>query len=78
MFTIQPAVHGGTVITIEADLTRGLHSFSIVGLAGKAIEEARDRIGAALKHSGLPSPKSQNQKIVISLAPAITSTNAPA
>ncbi len=70
VFTIQPAVHGGTVITIEADLTRGLHSFSIVGLAGKAIEEARDRIGAALKHSGLPSPKSQNQKIVISLAPA--------
>ena len=70
VYTIQPNVQGGTVVRIEADLTRGLHSFSIVGLAGKAIEEAKDRISAALKHSGFPSPKSQNQKIVISLAPA--------
>ena len=70
VFTIQPSVQGGTVVRIEADLSRGLHSFSIVGLAGKAIEEAKDRISAALKHSGFPSPKSQNQKIVISLAPA--------
>ncbi len=70
VFTIQPSVQGGTVVRIEADLSRGLHSFSIVGLAGKAIEEAKDRISAALKHSGFPSPKTQNQKIVISLAPA--------
>lgn len=70
IFTIQPSVQGGTVVRIEADLSRGLHSFAIVGLAGKAIEEAKDRISAALKHSGFPSPKSQNQKIVISLAPA--------
>lgn len=70
VFTIQPSVQGGTLVRIEADLSRGLHSFSIVGLAGKAIEEAKDRISAALKHSGFPSPKSQNQKIVISLAPA--------
>ena len=70
VFTIQPSVQGGTVVRIEADLSRGLHSFSIVGLPGKAIEEAKDRISAALKHSGFPSPKSQNQKIVISLAPA--------
>jgi len=70
VFTIQPSVQGGTLIRVEADLARGLHSFSIVGLAGKAIEEAKDRMSAALKHSGFPSPKSQNQKIVISLAPA--------
>ncbi len=68
--TIQPTVSGGTVVHIEADLTRGLHSFSIVGLAGKAIEEAKDRISSAIKHAGLPAPKSQNQKIVMSLAPA--------
>ena len=70
VFTIQPNVLTGTVISIEADLTRGLHSFSIVGLAGKATLEARDRVSTALKHSGFPSPKSQNHKIIISLAPA--------
>src|SRR5690606_23453655 len=58
------------MVTIEADISRGLHSFSVVGLAGKAVEEARDRIASAVKHSGFPSPKSQNRKIVISLAPA--------
>lgn len=68
--TAQGTVTGGSPITIEADLSRGLHSFSIVGLAGKAIEEAKDRVNAAIKNSGFTSPKSKNQKIIISLAPA--------
>ncbi len=70
VYTVQGHVLGGTVVTVEADLSRGLHSFSIVGLAGKAIDEAKDRVSTAIKHSGYDSPKSQNQKIVISLAPA--------
>ncbi|MCA9365398.1 YifB family Mg chelatase-like AAA ATPase [Candidatus Kaiserbacteria bacterium] len=70
VFTIQPHVLDGSVITIEADLSRGLHSFSIVGLAGKAIEEAKDRINSAIKHTGFKAPKSQNHKVVISLSPA--------
>ena len=69
-YTAQPHVLTGTIITIEADLSRGLHSFSIVGLAGKAVEEAKDRVSAAIKNSGYKSPKSSNHKIVISLAPA--------
>lgn len=68
--TIQPTVTGGHVIAIEADLSRGLHSFTIVGLAGKAIEEAKDRVSSAIKHTGFPAPKSQNHKIIISLSPA--------
>ena len=68
--TIQPDVLKGTVVTIEADISRGLHAFSIVGLAGKAIDESKDRVGSAIKHSGYPSPKTKNQKIVISLSPA--------
>lgn len=67
--TAQPAVLNGDLVTIEADLSRGLHSFTIVGLAGKAVDEAKDRVSAAIKNSGLPSPKSENQKITISLAP---------
>jgi magnesium chelatase family protein len=66
----QPSVLSGDIVTVEADLTRGLHSYSIVGLAGKAVEEARDRVSAAIKNSGFPSPKSRNHKITISLAPA--------
>ncbi|MEK7135160.1 MAG: YifB family Mg chelatase-like AAA ATPase [Patescibacteria group bacterium] len=59
-----------TPISVETDISRGLHAFAIVGLADKAVEEARDRVSAAIKNSGFDSPKSQNQKIVISLAPA--------
>lgn len=70
VYTAQPHVLSGTIVTVEVDLARGLHSFSIVGLAGKAVEEARDRVSSAIKHSGFTSPKSQNQKITISLSPA--------
>ena len=69
-YTIQPEVGDGHVITIEADRSRGLHSFSVVGLASKAIDEAKDRVNAAIKNSGFKAPKSSNHKIVISLAPA--------
>jgi magnesium chelatase family protein len=58
------------LITVEADLSRGLHSFTLVGLPDKAVEESRDRVGAAIKHAGFESPKQRNQKIVVSLAPA--------
>lgn len=68
--TAQPHVLGATVVTIEADIHRGLHAFTIVGLAGKAVDEAKDRVSSAIKHSGYPSPKSENHKIVISLSPA--------
>lgn len=58
------------IVDIEVDLSRGLHAFSIVGLPDKAVEESKDRISAAIKNSGFESPKSKNQKIIISLAPA--------
>lgn len=70
VYTAQGTVTGGTTITVEADLSRGLHAFTIVGLPGKAIEEAKDRVNAAIKNSGYPAPKSKNHKIIISLAPA--------
>lgn len=58
------------IVDVEADLSRGLNAFSIVGLGDKAVEEAKDRISAAVKNSGFESPKSKNHKLVISLAPA--------
>lgn len=66
----QPYLLEGHLVTIEVDLARGLHSFSIVGLAHKSVEEAKDRISSAIKNSGYESPKAKNHKIVISLSPA--------
>ena len=77
VYTAQPGVLNGNLVTIEADLSRGLHSFAVVGLAGKAVEEAKDRVSAAIKNSGFLSPKSQNNKIVISLAPADLKKDGP-
>ena len=70
IYSAQPDLIGAHIVTIEIDISRGLHSFSIIGLAGKAIEEARDRIAAAIRHTGFHSPKSKNHKIIISLAPS--------
>ena len=58
------------LITVETDLSRGLHAFTLVGLPDKAVEESRDRVASAIKHAGFENPKQRNQKIVISLAPA--------
>ncbi len=66
----QPVGSNAELVTVEADLTRGLHTFSIVGLADKAVDEARDRVSAAIRHSGLKSPKQQNKRIILSLSPA--------
>ncbi len=66
----QPVGASAALVTVEADLTRGLHAFSVVGLPDKAVEEARDRIAAAIRHSGFKSPKRTNKRIVLSLSPA--------
>ncbi|MEK9177229.1 MAG: magnesium chelatase domain-containing protein, partial [Patescibacteria group bacterium] len=70
VYSIQPGFPTSEKVAVETDLARGLYSFSVVGLPGKAVEEARDRMSAAIKHSGFESPKSKNRKVVISLAPA--------
>ncbi len=65
------------IIDIEVDISNGLHSFTIVGLPSKAVEESKDRVSAAIKNSGLTSPKQKNQKVVISLAPADLKKDGP-
>lgn len=66
----QTSLLAGALVSVEADISRGLNAFSIVGLPDKAVDEARDRVGSALKNSGYSSPKHQNHKTVVSLAPA--------
>lgn len=63
---------------MEVDISNGLHAVSIVGLGDRAVEEAKDRISAAIKNSSFVSPKQKNQKVVISLAPADVRKEGPA
>lgn len=58
------------IIEVEADINVGLHSFGIVGLADKALNEAKERVNSALKNSGIKPPNRENRKITINLAPA--------
>ncbi len=60
----------GKIIDVEIDLSPGLFSFSIVGLADKAVAESKERISAAIKNLGAKSPQKKNQRVVIALAPA--------
>ena len=57
-------------IEVEVDLNVGLHAFNIVGLADKALNEAKERVNSALKNSGIKPPTRENRKITINLAPA--------
>jgi magnesium chelatase family protein len=66
----QPTMSGAHMIAVETDTAKGLFSFSIVGLPDKAVEEARDRVSAAIKNSGYEGPKQKNQKVTVALAPA--------
>ena len=70
VYAAQPTLLGANLVSVEVDVSRGLHSFTVVGLPDKAVEEARDRVSAAIKNTGFKPPKSKNEKITISLAPA--------
>ncbi|MFA6397786.1 MAG: YifB family Mg chelatase-like AAA ATPase [Candidatus Paceibacterota bacterium] len=77
VYSAQTNLLNGQIITIEIDLSKGLHSFSIVGLPDKAVDESKDRVGSAIKNSGYQSPKNKNQKIVVSLSPADVKKEGP-
>ncbi len=70
VYSAQVNLLRGAIVTIEVDLSKGLHSFSVVGLPDKAVDESKDRVSGAIKNSGFKSPKAKNQKIIISLSPA--------
>ena len=58
------------LIEVETDINVGLHSFNIVGLADKALSEAKERVNSALKNSGCKPPNKENRRITVNLAPA--------
>ncbi|MDY6012906.1 YifB family Mg chelatase-like AAA ATPase [Clostridium sp.] len=54
-------------INVEVDISKGLPSFNIVGLADASVKEAKERVRAAIINSGFEFPLG---RIVINLAPA--------
>jgi magnesium chelatase family protein len=70
VYSAQVNLLRGAIVTIEVDLSKGLHAFSVVGLPDKAVDESKDRVSGAIKNSGFKSPKAKNQKIIVSLSPA--------
>jgi magnesium chelatase family protein len=58
------------LVEVEVDLNVGLHAFNIVGLADKAVNEAKERVNSALKNLGVKPPNRDNRRITVNLAPA--------
>jgi magnesium chelatase family protein len=57
----------GYIVEVEVDISPGLPSFTIVGLPDAAVQEARERVRAAIRNSGCEFPM---RRITASLAPA--------
>ena len=54
-------------VWVEVDIRPGLPAFHVVGMAGKAVREARERVRAAVLNSGFEFPA---RRITANLAPA--------
>src|SRR5947207_12065568 len=54
-------------VWVECDIRQGLPTFTVVGLADKAVREARERVRAALVNSGFEFPQ---KRLTVNLAPA--------
>lgn len=65
--SVAPIGFEGKLIEVECDITNGLPSFQVVGLANKAIDEAKERVKSAIANSLLDYPA---KHITINLAPA--------
>ena len=57
----------GSIVRVECFISNGLPAFDIVGLPDTAVKEARERVRAAAKTSGLRFPTG---RITVNLAPA--------
>lgn len=52
---------------VEADVSKGIPSFDIVGLPDASVKESKDRVRSAIKNCGFDFP---NVRVIINLAPA--------
>ncbi|MEE8318573.1 MAG: YifB family Mg chelatase-like AAA ATPase [Dehalococcoidales bacterium] len=57
----------GHLVDVEVDISSGLPALTIVGLPDTAVQEAKERVRAAIRNSGFSFPM---KRIVVNLAPA--------
>ena len=57
----------GYPVTVETDIASGLPGYETVGLPDAAVKESRERVHAAIRHSGFAYPSA---RITVNLAPA--------
>lgn len=67
IYSFSPFGYEGALVTVEVDLRRGIPAVDLVGLADGAVKEARERMQAAIRNSGLDFPP---ERVLISLSPA--------
>ena len=65
----------GELVQVEVDTASGLPAFTIVGLPDTAVQEARERVRAAIRNSGLDFPQ---KRLTVNLAPADLRKEGPA
>lgn len=65
----------GAIVEVEVDISPGLPSFTIVGLPDAAVQEAKERVRAAIRNSGCAFPM---KRITVNLAPANLKKAGPA
>jgi magnesium chelatase family protein len=56
-----------SLVEVQVDLAQGLPKFTVVGLPDTAVQEARERVRAAVRNSGYPFPL---KRVTVNLAPA--------
>jgi magnesium chelatase family protein len=61
-------------VEVEADVRVGLPAFTVVGLADKAVREARERVRGAIHNTGFEFPQ---KRITVNLAPAYLRKEGP-
>ncbi len=57
----------GVCVTVEADISKGMPGYEMVGLPDTAVKESKERVRSAIKNSGLEFPA---RKITVNFAPA--------
>jgi magnesium chelatase family protein len=58
----------GHLVDVEADLSKGVPSYSLVGLPDTSLSESRDRVRAAMVNSGQDWPSTR--RVTVNLSPA--------
>ncbi|HMT56039.1 MAG TPA: YifB family Mg chelatase-like AAA ATPase [Candidatus Saccharibacteria bacterium] len=67
VYSLLDDASGGVIAEVQTSLSNGLPTLQIIGMAGKSLDEAKERIRSAFSASGLQMPR---KKIICNIAPS--------